>query len=189
MTDVTPSSGWPLEHFREYLRMLARLQLDPLLQGKLDPSDVVQQTLLKAHAKQAQFRGRTQAEFTAWLRQILANCLAEEARRFGTAARDVALEHSLQDALSASAARLEACLVLDGSSPSDIADRNEQIVRLSNALAQLPDDQRRAVELHHLLGLPSPEVARVMDRSPRSVAGLLLRGMRRLQQLLKQEET
>jgi RNA polymerase sigma-70 factor (ECF subfamily) len=61
-------------------------------------------------------------------------------------------------------------------------------LRLSAALALLPDDQRRAVELHHLRGLPSPEVARLMERTPRSVAGLLLRGMRRLRQLLNEEK-
>src|SRR5262245_63027456 len=176
MTEKAGARAWPLERYREYLRMLARLQLDPRLQGKLDPSDVVQQTLLKAHAKREQFRGQTEAEFTAWLRQILANTLAEEARRFGTAARDVDLERSLEAALSVSAARLEACLSASAPSPSEQADHNEQLLRLSAALALLPDDQRRAVELHHLRGLPAPEVARVMQRTPRSVAGLLLRG-------------
>jgi len=188
MTDQTGAPAWPLERYREYLRMLARLQLDPRLQGKLDPSDVVQETLLKAHAKRDQFRGTTEAEFTAWLRQILANSLAEEARRFGAAARDVNLERSLEEALDASAARLEACLSASTTSPSEQADRNEQVLHLSAALALLPDDQRQAVELHHLRGLSSPEVARLMERTQRSVAGLLLRGMRRLQQLLSEEK-
>jgi RNA polymerase sigma-70 factor (ECF subfamily) len=188
MTDQTGAPAWPLERFREYLRMLARLQLDPRLQGKLDPSDVVQQTLLKAHAKHDQFRGTTEAEFTAWLRHILANNLAEETRRFGTAARDVNLERSLGEALDASAARLEACLSAGTTTPSEHAARNEQVLRLSAALALLPDDQRRAVELHHLRGLSSPEVARLMERTQRSVAGLLLRGMRQLRQLLSEEE-
>jgi RNA polymerase sigma-70 factor (ECF subfamily) len=188
-TEETEGRGRSLEGYREYLRVLARLQLDARLQAKLDPSDLVQQTLLKAHEKREQFRGGAEGELTAWLRQILANQLAEAARRFGTGGRDVALERSLQDALSASSARLEAWLAEEGPSPSGQAVRNEEVLRLSAALAQLPDDQRRAVELHHLKGLAAAEVGEMMGRSTRAVAGLLLRGMRRLRRLLGEEGT
>src|SRR5438309_11422089 len=71
------SSDRPLESFREYLRLLARMNMDPRLQGRIDPSDIVQQTLLKAHEKQDQFRGKTDAERAAWLRTILANQMAD----------------------------------------------------------------------------------------------------------------
>ena len=176
-----------LVRYRDYLCVLARLQLGPRLQCKLDASDLVQQTLMKAHAKRGQFRGRNEVEFTAWLREILANNLAETARRFGTAGRDVALERSLEDALNASAARLERWLAADATSPSAQAARNEQVVGLAQALARLPEDQRRAVELHHLKDYQVAEVARQMERSIRSVAGLLLRGMRRLRELLDED--
>jgi RNA polymerase sigma-70 factor (ECF subfamily) len=59
---------------------------------------------------------------------------------------------------------------------------------LSQALAALPDDQRQAIELHHLKGCSLAEVCQAMQRTNRSVAGLLLRGMRRLRQLLDEEQ-
>jgi RNA polymerase sigma-70 factor (ECF subfamily) len=188
MTDQ-PSAMQPLERYREYLRVLARLQLDPRLQPKLDASDLVQQTLLKAHEKREQFRGTTEAEFTAWLRQILADQMAKAVRHYATGARDVGLERSLEDALSASASRLEAWLQDQAPQPGGQAERNEELLRLAEALARLPEEQRRAVELKHLKGLPASEVAAHMDKSPRAVAGLLLRGLRRLRQLLEEDKS
>src|SRR5439155_6153692 len=133
-----------LEHYREYLRLLARLHLDVRLQGKVDPSDIVQQTLLKAHENRDQFRGQTEAELSAWLRRILANTLTDALIQFGRAKRDVALERSLEGAMQNSSVRLEAWLAADQSSPSEPVIRQEQLQQLATALAQLPDDQRTA---------------------------------------------
>src|SRR5947209_5102513 len=102
MASGAAEHGRPLEDYREYLRLLARVQIDPRLQGKLDPSDLVQQTLLKAHERREQFRGQTEAEMAAWLRQILANTLADAVRQYGAGARDVGLERSMEVALDES---------------------------------------------------------------------------------------
>ncbi len=82
MSEEAGSAPLPLERYADYLRLLARCQIDPRLRSRLDPSDVVQQTLLIAHEKLAQFRGRTHAELAAWLRTILANHLARAMRRY-----------------------------------------------------------------------------------------------------------
>src|SRR5262245_28489954 len=105
MADRPADPGQPLEAYRGYLRMLAQLHFDSQLQGKLDPSDLVQQTLLKAHQGRDQYRGQTEAELKSWLRQILATTLADALRRFGRARRDLDLECSLEAALDASSAR------------------------------------------------------------------------------------
>jgi RNA polymerase sigma-70 factor (ECF subfamily) len=184
VTDHAAAERLPLEAYRDYLLVLARAHLAARLRTKLDASDVVQQALLQAHAGRGQFQGRTPAELAAWLRRILANVLAGSARAFATAARDVGAERSLAAALDESSAQLGAGLAAGHSSPSEQAARGEQMLRVSAALARLPDDQRRAVELHHLAGLSLADVGEVMGRSSRAVAGLLVRGMRRLRQSL-----
>jgi RNA polymerase sigma-70 factor (ECF subfamily) len=188
LSQSTPD-GRTLESYRDYLRLLARLHLEPRLRGKLDPSDLVQQTLLQAHRHRDQFRGRSHPEMAGWLRTILANTIAEGLRRFGRQQRDVTLERPLEAELEASSSRLEAWLADQHSSPSEQAIRQEQLLRLSDALAQLPDDQQQAVELHHLKGLALADVAREMQRSKESVAGLLYRAIKKLRQRLNSPET
>jgi RNA polymerase sigma-70 factor (ECF subfamily) len=176
-----------LEAYRDYLRLLAGVQLDPRLRGKLDPSDVVQETLARAHEKAEQFRGTTEAERAAWLRQILASQLAAAVRRYLDAGkRDTGRERSLHAAVEDSSARLEALLAADQTSPSERAVRHEELRRLAAALAGLPEDQRQAVELHHLRGKPLEEVARELGRSEAAVGGLLRRGLKRLRELMRE---
>jgi RNA polymerase sigma-70 factor (ECF subfamily) len=170
----------PVEDYRDYLHLLARLQLDPHLQGKIDPSDVVQQTLVKAHQARAQFRGHTDAEQGAWLRRILTNTLIDTARKYQ---RELDLQFSLER-IQESSARLEAWLVSQQPSPSEVIDRQEQLLHLARALAQLPEDQRTAVELHHLREDSVADIARALGRSEASVAGLLRRGLKKLRELL-----
>lgn len=184
MAGESQPDGEALERCRDYLHLLARLHLDPRLKGKLDPSDVVQQTLLNAHAKLDQYRGQSDAELAGWLRRILANNLADAGRAFGAQARDVARERSLEVDLDQSSARLDAWLAADQSSPSQRVQRNETSLRLAGALARLAEDQRTAVELHHLKGMPVAEVAEIMGRTRPAVVGLLFRGLRKLRQEL-----
>jgi RNA polymerase sigma-70 factor (ECF subfamily) len=173
-----------LERYRAYLYLLARMQLNPRLAAKVAPSDIVQQTLLKAHEKRDQYRGDTDAELAGWLRKILTNTLAESLRRFGRQQRDVALEQSLEASLDGSSAKLEMWLAADQSSPSQHLVRQEQLVRLAGALAELPEEQRTVLELRHLQGLPIATISRQLQRSEASVAGLLRRGLQKLRERL-----
>lgn len=177
-----------LERFREYLALLVRIQLAPALRTKVDLSGVVQQTLLEAHQAAAQLRQLTEPQQLAWLRRALGNNLMDEVRKLGTAARDVGRERSLEAALEESSARLEAWLVTDTPAPDQQAIRNEQLLDLAEALAQLPDDQRTAVEMHYLQGLPLAAVAEHLERSKGAVATLLFRGMTRLRKALADEQ-
>jgi RNA polymerase sigma-70 factor (ECF subfamily) len=176
-----------LDRYREYLNLLARLQLDPRLRGKLDPSDIVQETLLKAHEKGGQYRGQSEGEELAWLRQILVSQLGAAVRRFLQAdKRSLGMEVPLQGFLEQSSARLEALLAADQSSPSQRAMRQEDLLLLADALARLPEEQRAAVELHHLHGLSVVNIAGELKRSESAVGGLLRRGLKKLRELMKE---
>jgi RNA polymerase sigma-70 factor (ECF subfamily) len=173
-----------LDRYRPYLHMLARLQINPRLAGKLDPSDAVQQTLLQAYRARDQFRGDTPEELAAWLRRILAHHLANALRDLHAARRDVKLERSLEAALDASSARLERWLAADESSPSQKVEREENLVRLAGAMSQLPEAQREALVLQHWQGWSLAEIGEHLGRSPAAVAGLIKRGLRQLRVLL-----
>ena len=99
VTDALQFDNESLERFREYLKLLAHSQLDSLLARQIDASDVVQQTMLDAMDNVEQFRGRSEADFLSWLRQILANNLIDAHRYHGRAKRDVA-RNRLSDSLS-----------------------------------------------------------------------------------------
>jgi RNA polymerase sigma-70 factor, ECF subfamily len=164
--------------------LLARLQLNPRLRGKIDLSGIVQQTLLEAHLALEQLKGRSEAEKAAWLRRALANNLADEIRRLSRGKRDVGRERSLEAVLEESSARLEAWLATEGMSPSRQAVRNEQLLLLAEAMAQLSEDQRQVIELHRLKGWSLSQVAEEMGRTKGAVAKLLYRGMDKLHELL-----
>jgi RNA polymerase sigma-70 factor (ECF subfamily) len=187
MDHDAPAGRLDLERFRAYLHLLARLHLDPRLRAKLAPSDVVQQTLLQAYQGLAGFRGGD-AQLLAWLRRILARNLAHAVRDLGRAKRDVARERSLEEAVDASSARLEAWLAAEQSSPSERADRNEQVLRLTEALAELPEAQREAVVQHYWQGRSLAEIGEELGRTPAAVAGLLHRGLKQLRSRLQELE-
>jgi RNA polymerase sigma-70 factor (ECF subfamily) len=177
--------GQLLESYRNFLALLARLQIGRRLQGKVDASDIVQDAFLKAYRDFGQFRGRTEKEWVSWLRQILAMDLAQVVRHYyGTQRRDVRLERQLVAELDESAQDLDRGLVAQQSSPSQHAARQEQAVLLADALEQLPADYREVIILSHLEGLRFPEVARRMGRSLDSVKNLWARALDRLRRSL-----
>jgi RNA polymerase sigma-70 factor (ECF subfamily) len=180
-----PELGELLELYRNYLTLMARLQIGRRLQGKVDAADLVQETFLEAHRHFDRFRGTSEAELVAWLRQILAANLAHLVRRYcGTQRRDIRLERRLAEEMDQSSRVLDPGLVAKQSSPSQRAARREQAVILADALGRLPDDYREVLILRHLEGLTFPEVARRLKRTVDSVEKVWTRALGRLRQVL-----
>jgi RNA polymerase sigma-70 factor (ECF subfamily) len=187
VSERSPTQQPDLEKFRDYLVGLVRLQTDSWLRGKLDPSGMVQETLFEAHKALAQLRGRSEGEVLSWLRTALGHNLADEIRRLGACKRNVGREESLQQALEQSSSCLEEWLAANQTAPSEQVQRQEQALRLTAALRQLPDKQRQAVELRHLKGHSLAEIAGELNCSKAAVVGLLHRGVQKLRKLLEEE--
>ena len=182
----SPAQGDLLRRFEPWLRLLARVQLESRFAAKFDASDVVQQTLLEAVKAFSQFRGSTEAELTAWLRQILAHALAHEIRRYhGSQKRDVTLEVSLNAELAQSSQRLGLMIAESGPSPSQEAARRELDVLLADVLAQLPDDYREVLILRNLEGFSHDAIAARMNRSRGAVRMLWVRALASLRDAMK----
>ena len=148
--------GTLLELYRNYLHLLARTQIDLHLRGRIDPSDLVQETMLEAYRDFGQFRGGTEGELLAWLRRILVHNLARLAEkhlktRKRDARREVPLHRRLAD-LERSSDQIDAALVSQATSASGRAQRREQAAILADTLARLKPDHREVIVLRNLEG-------------------------------------
>ena len=180
------SLGKLLEAYRNYLGLLAQTWVDGSLQPKADPSDLVQDTLLKAQQRFGEFRGQTEPELVAWLRRILARNLMDFAQRFRTAqARRVSRECSLDASLGATSQALGNLIAANGTTPSQAAQRRELSVVLADALAELPPDYREVIVLRNLRELDWEQVAHKMGRSTDAVRMLWTRALKQLRPLIE----
>lgn len=180
--------GRLLEMYRNYLTFLARVQLGRRLQGKVEPSDLVQEAFLEAHRDFRHFQGQTEAELLSWLRRVLATSLADQIRRYrGTQRRDPRLERRLAAELEHSSHALEHSLVDSDSSPSDRASRREEALRLAGAMEHLPAHYREVLLLRHFQGMQFPEIALRLGKTVDGVKKTWLRGLAQLRRALADE--
>jgi len=181
--------GELLELYRNYLKLLARAQVDLHLRSRADASDLVQETFLDACRDFHQFRGSTEAELMAWLKKILIYNVAKFIQRQVVAKkrdarRDVSLDRHLA-AVNQSSAHFEAALASPASTPSVQASRRERAAVVADYLAQLPPAYREVILLRNLEGLAFAEVARRMQRSSGAVRILWVRALDHLRKLLE----
>jgi RNA polymerase sigma-70 factor (ECF subfamily) len=179
------------DRYRHYLWLLAQGQLGRHLRAKCDPSDLVQQTLLEAYRDFPHFAGNHEGELLAWMRQILAHNLFNEARRFAAQQRNPAREVSLEQlraGLDHSSAVLGRCLPADTQPPSQVAVQREAALRLADVMARLPEDYRTVLLLRVCEGLSAEEVAQQMERSPGAIRMLQMRALTALRAEMKNEE-
>jgi RNA polymerase sigma-70 factor, ECF subfamily len=169
--------GVLLDEFRPYLRLLAQRAMDGRLAGRLDGSDVVQQTYLSAVRRFSDFSGDSPEQLAAWLQKIHERNLIDTARKHIEAERRSVNAEATQ-------VEVEPLVESELSTPSQRLMRGENAVRLARAIGRLPDDQAEAVRLRHLDAWSIPDIAERMTRSPRAVIALLHRGITNLRKQL-----
>ena len=174
-----------LDDYRNYLRVLADMQLDPRLRAKEDVSDVVQLTLVHAHRDFNGFRGTTEAELREWLKAILSDTVINLAKKYQANKRDVRLERSIDQQLQESAIRIAGQLPADQTSPSQHLQQQERAEQLADAMAKLLDDEYTAVMLKHVHDWKVAEIAQHLDRTPEAVAGLLRGALKKLRNTMQ----
>lgn len=178
--------GQLFELYRNYLRLIARPMIDGALKLKLDASDLVQETFLKAHRQFADFAGRDEPELMAWLRRILVRTLTDQARYHRSRGRNVRRQVSLEALLEQAGGAAQQALADSLPSPSSMAVRRERAVLLADALEKLPPDYREVFVLRNIEHVPFNEIATRLDRSPGAARVLWTRAMQRLSLLLEE---
>jgi RNA polymerase sigma-70 factor, ECF subfamily len=176
--------GRLMERYRNYLALMARLQMGAL-RGKLDIEDLLQEVSLEAHREIAKFRGQTEGEFLGWLRKVLSGIYANQLRHYlGTQRRDARRERRLAVDLEQSSRMVDG-LIAPLTSPSQQASKREQAIILADALEALPATYREVIILRHLEGLSFPEVAKRLSRTEDSVKNHWARALARLRRTLE----
>lgn len=169
--------------YQPWLRLQARLQIDAHFRGKFDESDIAQQTMIEAWRSQSNFRGDSEPERIAWLRQILARVLGHEVRRFrGTQKRDIAKERSLEQSIAESSRMLGQMVAGNGPTPSQVLQQNEEEALLAAALERLPKEYREVIIRRNMQLESHEQIAQALDRSVAAVRMLWVRALKRLKQ-------
>jgi RNA polymerase sigma-70 factor, ECF subfamily len=170
-----------LEAHRPRLRVLAGIRMGRRLAHKVDPSDVVQDALLRASRSIGQLRTRRPDHVGRWLRRILASAVIDALRRYGLAQRrDPRLERSLNEAMGRSAMAIDPALLSPQSTPSQHVGRQEQLLLLRKRIGSLPEHYQQVLVMRHWEGLSFLEIAGRTGRSVDSVKHLWVRALAEL---------
>lgn len=163
--------GILLDGYRAYLLGIANERVAPVLRPRLAASDIVQGSMLVATREFQQFRGASEAEFRAWLLQIVSSQMIDGYRRFvraekRNAARDASASDSVLDGIADV-----------GDSPSRLATLGEETARLLESIQSLPDDVRDVVQARYLEGLLFRQIAERLNLPVTTCRRLWLEGL------------
>jgi RNA polymerase sigma-70 factor (ECF subfamily) len=174
---------------RNYLGLMARTQVEGRLRARVDPSDLVQQTMLEAYRSFQRFNGATEGEWLAWLKQILNHNATDFVRYHQTGKRQAAKEVHLGNPADSSAGDGLANLADSVETPSQELMRKERELQIADAIAQLAPDYQEVIILRNLQRLPFDQVAERLQRSRPAAQMLWMRAIHKLQEVLASQNS
>jgi len=181
--------GKLLEQHRDRLRRMLDLRLDHRLQGRIDASDVIQETYLEASARLVEYLKNPTMPFFLWLRFLAGQKLVTLHRHhLGTHMRDAGRKVSLYRGWlpETSSAALAAQLLGHDPRPSEAAMRAEAKIRLEEALNSMDPVDREVLTLRHFEQLSLAETAQVLGLTESGASRRHLRAVKRLKEVLSQ---
>jgi RNA polymerase sigma-70 factor (ECF subfamily) len=169
---------------RDRLRRMVALRLDRRLAPRLDPSDIVQESLAEAHLHLSDYLLRRPLPFYPWLRQFALERVAKQYERHVRAQRRSVTREASPPLPEESVAQLARRLIASATSPSRRLLREEVRDRVRTALADLKPSDREVLVLRYLEGLSNSETAAVLGMSESAVGMRHLRALDRLRVVL-----
>lgn len=176
--------GQAFEACRRYLLGVAHQELNASLQAKGGASDLVQETFLEAHRAFDHFRGNSEGELRAWLRQMLHHRAVKFGRRFRTTQKR-RLSSEAGQSIDSLATTANSGLQAQLPSPSTQMMALEQAQSLRQALERLPDDYRRVITMRYVEQCSFEEIGQRMERTGNAARLLWLRAIERVKQELR----
>jgi RNA polymerase sigma-70 factor, ECF subfamily len=173
--------------YRNRLRRMVKLRLDRRLQGRIDPSDVLQEAYLDVASRAAEFVSKPEQPVFLWMRLITGQRLLTLHRRhLGTRMRDAGQEVSIHHGAmpQASSVSLAAMLLGRQTSPTRAARRAEMQVRLQDVLNAMDPLDREVLTLRHFEELSNGETAQVLGLTKSAASNRYVRALLRLKETL-----
>jgi RNA polymerase sigma-70 factor, ECF subfamily len=181
-----------LEKHRGPVKRLVQLRLDRKVQKRVDVSDVVQDVMVEASGRLQKYLDDPVMAFHLWLRQIAWDHIIDTYRRHRVSAKrnmDREQPMSVPGGNDQSTIELAAQLCDPAMTPAAAAAQKEISKRVEAAIEQLNEQDREVIMMRHYEHLSNLEIAEVMKLNPPAASMRYLRAIRRLRQLLDDEES